>query len=121
MKRLRRFGRYGALGTFNAIFSYVMFISLATVLTQLMASVITEIFMQLFRYYGLGRFVFIGGNARRPTLLAYLLTVMPGSFVLFVNVAIISHFTPPYITGAISFIVAIIYYQVLKRLYRAHQ
>lgn len=120
MKRLRRFGRYGVLGSINAVIAYVLFVSLATVLSQLMASVITEIIMQLFRYYGLGRFVFRGGNARRPTLLAYFFAVMPGSFVLFVNVAILSHFTPPYITGAISLLVAAAYYQILKRLYRAH-
>jgi uncharacterized membrane-anchored protein len=76
--------------------------------------------MQLFRYYGLGRFVFTGGNAQRPTLLAYFLAVLPGSLVLFLNVAILAQFTPAYITGAISLVVAILYYQVLKRLYRAH-
>jgi putative flippase GtrA len=120
MKRLRRFGRYGALGTVNAVLSYVIFVSLALVVSQLMASIITEICMQLFRYYGLGRFVFTGENARRPTLLAYILAVLPGSLVLFANVAILAHFTPAYITGAISLVVAILYYQILKRLYKAH-
>lgn len=119
MKRLRRFGRYGALGTVNTILAYVIFVSLAAVMSQLLASIMTEVFMQLFRYYALGRFVFTGENARRPSLIVYLLAVLPGSLVLFANVAIISHFTPAYITGLISLVVAILYYQVLKRIYRA--
>lgn len=120
MKRLRRFGRYGALGTVNAILCYSLFVTLACFVSQLAASIVTEICMQLFRYYALGRFVFTGGNAQRPTLLAYILAVLPGSLVLFANVAVLSHFTPAYITGAISLVVAILYYQILKRLYRAH-
>lgn len=119
MKRLRRFGRYGALGTVNTILAYVIFVSLAVVMSQLLASIMTEVVMQLFRYYALGRFVFTGESARRPNLITYLLAVLPGSLVLFANVAVISHFTPAYITGIISLVVAIVYYQVLKRIYGA--
>lgn len=118
MKRLLRFGRYGALGVINTVLGYVLFVSLALVFSQLMASIITEINMQLFKYYGLGRFVFIGKNSRRPTLLVYLLSVMPGSLVIFTSVAIISHFTTAPITGLISLLVSVIYYKVFKYLYR---
>lgn len=120
MKRLRRFGRYGALGVVNTVLGYAMFVSLALIVSQLLASVITEISMQLFKYYGLGRFVFTGQNSKRPTLLIYLLSIMPGSFVIFVNVAILSRFTPAPITGAISLVVSILYYKIFKRLYRTH-
>lgn len=119
MKRLLRFGRYGALGVVNTILGYLVFILLAQVFSQLLASVITEISMQLFKFYGLGRFVFTCENSKRPTLLVYLLSVMPGSFVIFVNVAIISRFTPAPITGLMSLAVSIIYYKVFKYIYRA--
>ncbi|MFM8275924.1 MAG: hypothetical protein ACKN89_02840 [Cyanobium sp.] len=120
MNRLLRFGRYGALGLVNTVLGYVLFIALALVFSQLLASVITEISMQLFKYYGLGRFVFIAENSRRPTLLVYLLSIMPGSFVIFVSVAVVSRFTSAPMTGLISLVVSIIYYKVFKYLYRAN-
>jgi putative flippase GtrA len=120
MKRLLRFGRYGALGIVNTVLGYVMFISLALVFNQLIASFITEISMQLFKYYGLGRFVFIGENSRRPTLIVYVLSIMPGSLVIFASVAIVSHFTAAPITGLISLLVSVIYYKIFKYLYRVH-
>lgn len=120
MKRFLRFGRYGLLGIVNTILGYVMFVALSyTLHNQLLSSVVTEAVVQAFKYYGLGKFVFICESSRRPSPLTYLLGIMPGSFVIFVNVAIFSRFTPAWITGIIGLIVSFIYYKIFKRLYRA--
>ncbi|MEB3199263.1 MAG: GtrA family protein [Synechococcaceae cyanobacterium] len=118
MKRFHRFGRYGLLGVFNTVLGYVLFVALATLMSQLLASVITEILVQSFKYYGLGKFVFRAPQRTRPSPLAYLISVLPGSLVLFLNVAIFSRFLPPAITGALGILVSIIYYKIFKALYR---
>lgn len=118
MKRFHRFGRYGLLGVVNTALGYLLFVALAGIVSQLLASVITELVVQAFKYYGLGKFVFTGPVRTRPSPLAYLVSILPGSLVLFLNVAFFAQFLPPAITGALGIVVSVLYYKVFKLLYR---
>ena len=117
MKRFRGLVRYGMLGVFNTVLGYTLFLALSSVVSQLVASMITELAAQTIKYYGLGLFVFKGQRRTRPSPTTYALYVMPGSLVLFVNVAVLSKFTPPYVTGVLGIIVSLLYYKIFKAIY----
>lgn len=118
MKRFRGLARYGILGIFNTAMGYALFVALSLVVSQLVASVITELVAQSIKYYGLSLFVFRGNQRKRPSLTTYVLYAMPGSLVVFVNVAVLSKFTPPYITGLLGIMVSILYYKIFESLYK---
>jgi len=118
MKKFRGLVRYGMLGVFNTALGYTLFVALSSIASQLVASVITEIAAQTIKYYGLGSFVFKDQRRTRPPPATYILHVIPGSLVLFANVAVLSKFTPPYVTGLLGIIVSLLYYKIFKVIYK---
>ena len=118
MKRFRGLVRYGMLGVINTVLGYTLFVALSSVVSQLAASVIAEITVQTIKYHGLGLFVFKEQRRTRPPPATYILHIIPGSVVLFANVAILSKFTPPYVTGLLGIIVSLLYYKIFKALYK---
>lgn len=118
MKKFRGLVRYGMLGVFNTALGYTLFVALSSIASQLVASVITEIAAQTIKYYGLGLFVFKDQRRTRPPPATYILHVIPGSLVLFANVAVLSKFTPAYVTGLLGIAVSLLYYKIFKVIYK---
>ena len=112
-----KFTRYSILGLFNTVFSYFLFIIMSTIFSQLMSSIIIELSMQTFRYFGLKYFVFNNTKNINKTILTYYISILPGSLFLFINIYFFSKYYPPYVTGLIAIIVSLVYFKILKYIF----
>ena len=117
LKKVYRFSRYGILGVFNTVISYLLFILLSNYFEQLVSSIIIEFAMQTWRYFALKKFVFKVKVDGRKTILKYYLSILPGSLFLFINIYFLSKYYPPYFTGLIAILISLIYYKIFKNLF----
>ncbi len=116
-KDLIKLTRYSILGLFNTVFSYLLFIIMSTIFSQLMSSIIIELSMQTFRYFGLKFFVFNNTKNINKTIFTYYISILPGSLFLFINIYFFSKYYPPYVTGFIAIIVSLVYFKILKYIF----
>ena len=119
MKISKRFTKFTLVGLFNTITGYVFFVILSSLTDQLFSFVITEVVCQNLKYLLYRKYVFGDTATHKATYFRFWKATLPYSTVVCINVLALKSYTPAYVTGIISLIVAALYYHIYKFVFRS--